>query len=665
MSAERPRLTLCMIVRDEADNLERCLRSVESVVDEIVIIDTGSTDETIEIARRFGARVESISWEQDFARARNAGLELAHGEWILQLDADEELCLGMEGEELLKGLAGQECEAYILEIVSRLENGESMRHEIVRLWRNRKAYRFQGKVHEQILPSILRHNPNARVELSGLKIVHHGYSQKVRDQKVKARRNLVMLKTVVQDNPQDLFAQFNLGVSGLQLGNYEEACEVLGGVYDQLKGTESWAPSLVRAYALALERKGELDRAIDVLEQGIDLWSDYTELLYILGFIYLRKHRYSRAITAWQQCTIRGNPPSRYVSTEGVGSYLAFEQLGLLYLRLKDHSAAIKAFTDALRVKPDFSRALYHLARTLRENGHSAEQILDYMETHFHFANPSARILLADVLAQVNAVEQALRQVERALLQIQPTEAIHRFRGYLLLKLKRFEQAIGEFERITQASPEFVQTRRYICYCQWLREPPQPAGYALGQLRGAGLIQDVVVLEEYQRFLCGGDKVYRDSETLPDDVKVACGLRLAEELLDLGAPHRADIAAEMIGGLVSQRASLVLGKLFSRFGEKSRAVHWLLNGLKEGNYDAESLKILGEIAHERDLFEDAEQLFAEALSLAPDRLETHLDMAKVYLKQARRVLERGLTFVPGSTLIKEELKRVEACLKWL
>lgn len=97
----KPLISLCMIVKNEADNLARCLTSVRGAADELIIVDTGSTDDTIAIARSFGAAVISFPWTGDFAAARNAGLEKARGTWILVLDADEELDAESKGELLL------------------------------------------------------------------------------------------------------------------------------------------------------------------------------------------------------------------------------------------------------------------------------------------------------------------------------------------------------------------------------------------------------------------------------------------------------------------------------------------------------------------------------------------------------------------------------------
>ena len=90
---ENPKLSVCMIVRDEEKNLPRCLESVESVADELIIVDTGSKDNTISIAKDFGAKIFHFEWCDDFSAARNQYLKYATGNWILQIDADEELLL--------------------------------------------------------------------------------------------------------------------------------------------------------------------------------------------------------------------------------------------------------------------------------------------------------------------------------------------------------------------------------------------------------------------------------------------------------------------------------------------------------------------------------------------------------------------------------------------
>lgn len=101
MPSQKPLISLCMIVKNEADNLNQCLKSVRGIADEIIVVDTGSTDSTLQIALSFGAKVVHYTWNGDFAAARNAGLQQAHGQWILILDGDEELDAKSKGELLL------------------------------------------------------------------------------------------------------------------------------------------------------------------------------------------------------------------------------------------------------------------------------------------------------------------------------------------------------------------------------------------------------------------------------------------------------------------------------------------------------------------------------------------------------------------------------------
>ena len=104
--ARRQTLSLCMIVKNEEANLGLCLESVKGVADEIIIVDTGSTDRTVEIARRYGAKISSYKWDDDFAAARNVSLQSATSNWIMVLDADE--ALAEEDRGRLRALLRQE-----------------------------------------------------------------------------------------------------------------------------------------------------------------------------------------------------------------------------------------------------------------------------------------------------------------------------------------------------------------------------------------------------------------------------------------------------------------------------------------------------------------------------------------------------------------------------
>lgn len=175
-----PLLCVQLIVRNEETLLPFCLDSVKAIADEIVIVDTGSTDRTIEIAISYGAKVITADWQDDFSFARNAGLAHTQARWIFYIDADEVLSAGTEN--LRERLAATDAEALwvtIDNVLGRLPE-ERLQHQMVRLFRNHPSYRFRQRIHEQIIPSILEHSD--RIELSDLKLTHLGYFAEIKNQ---------------------------------------------------------------------------------------------------------------------------------------------------------------------------------------------------------------------------------------------------------------------------------------------------------------------------------------------------------------------------------------------------------------------------------------------------------------------------------------------------
>lgn len=228
----RPLLSLSMIVRNEAEHLPSCLESVRDVVDEIIIVDTGSEDETCEIARRFGARLFQICWTEDFAAARNVALQHCTGEWVLYLDADERLhpasarILRDFLQDVPEEVGGIIC---TIESPHRREDGSSELHSGVypRLFRNYgyPAIRFQGRVHEQISPSLLA--LGKQIVASPLRILHLGYDQPPEVLQAKVRRNYQLLIRQVQEEPLDAYSWFQLGQTLARMHFFSEAEEAL------------------------------------------------------------------------------------------------------------------------------------------------------------------------------------------------------------------------------------------------------------------------------------------------------------------------------------------------------------------------------------------------------------------------------------------------------
>lgn len=213
-------ITLSMIVKNEEKHLADCLESVKNVVDEIVIVDTGSTDKTIEIADSFNARIFHFDWTNDFSAARNFALRNSTGKWILYLDADERL--DKESAKKIKSLTQTDNNiGYYCTIKSYdSENYRDNTIRYVRFFRNHTEARFEGKVHEQITQSLEK--LQFKFIHSDILIHHIGYDITKEEKKQKALRNL---KLLIEDyeNSKNEYVLFQIAQSKFILENFSEA----------------------------------------------------------------------------------------------------------------------------------------------------------------------------------------------------------------------------------------------------------------------------------------------------------------------------------------------------------------------------------------------------------------------------------------------------------
>jgi tetratricopeptide (TPR) repeat protein len=207
-------LSAALIVRNEERFLEGCLRSLTCRVDEVVIIDTGSTDRSRQIAADFGARIVDHTWTDDFAAARNASLEAARGDWILYIDADERL-VEFDREEVDGLLADAAHICYTVRF--RPTTGYS-RYREYRLFRNRPDLRFRGLIHESILPALdeLCADGRLRVGESAIALDHLGYDG---DLGHKHRRNLPLLRARLERDLEHVYCWDQLGLTLQGLGD--------------------------------------------------------------------------------------------------------------------------------------------------------------------------------------------------------------------------------------------------------------------------------------------------------------------------------------------------------------------------------------------------------------------------------------------------------------
>lgn len=193
-----------MIVQDEEDCLLAALQSVQGITDELIIADTGSRDKTPQLALAMGAKLFNVAWTNNFAEARNFALQQATSDWILVLDADE-ILESIDPEICSELLSNDQIEGYFLQIRNILDSSEVdqpvFSDQVVRLFRNKPHYRFEGAIHEQVAPSILRANNGNGLASAPLTIHHFGYLKDRLHSKEKFTRNSEIIKKELKRNP--------------------------------------------------------------------------------------------------------------------------------------------------------------------------------------------------------------------------------------------------------------------------------------------------------------------------------------------------------------------------------------------------------------------------------------------------------------------------------
>lgn len=380
----KPTLSLCMIVKNEARYLEACLKSVADLVDEIIVVDTGSTDATLDIARRFKARIYHYPWTQDFAAARNESLKHATSDWILYLDADERL-EARSKRELLGLLRNKSILCVNVLIDSPLRDSRkghiSRSH---RLFRNLPGIRFSGRVHEQISPSIA--GLKGKECFSTIRLKHLGYAKDAPEMSKKSRRNYELLQLQIRDEPVNAYWHFSLAQNQILSQKYREARESLG-IALRIGGLpEDILCSIYNNLSEVHLKLAKLDEAISYAERALSITPNQCTAHLLLFQIYQtqgNKKKQLESLEAAVGVVEEQKTGQQKVSVEAyVDRAALYVSLAGLYLQENRVAEARGYFQRALRIDPDNVSALNGLADCLLEERRfiEASKILEHLD---------------------------------------------------------------------------------------------------------------------------------------------------------------------------------------------------------------------------------------------------------------------------------------------
>lgn len=447
----KQRISLTMIVKNEAAHLVNCLESVKNAVDEIIIVDTGSDDDTITIARSYTPNIYSFPWINDFSAARNFAINQASGDWILALDADEEL----EFKELdsLHTLVNYENdkEAFLLPLLNPLSPStlEYNTFSVLRLFKNHKDYRYVGKIHEQVtLPN------QQKVGLVKDPIIKHTLPppKKLHE---KRSRNLKLLTEVLRNDPHNPFQNYYMGVEWLMLGKPSSALPFIENAYYNLNDDQLFFRTPALKYLLlSLKELGRFDEALSLCLEVSLKYPHYTDLFYLGGLLFEEKKEYSIALKWFNHAILCGTPSVRFSHLTGSGSFLAYYHLGFCYEKLGKSFEARAAFENALKLNPKYHYPLYSLfINLLKEKGSTL--CYEHLKNLEFLEDPMLCLTSADLFFQSDHAEQAYYCLETHKEIFSNDERFSFYYGKYCVYTGRFETGLKALSQLAQQSSHY------------------------------------------------------------------------------------------------------------------------------------------------------------------------------------------------------------------
>jgi len=573
------KLSLCMIVKNEEAYLADCLNSVQGIVDEIIVVDTGSTDRTVEIAREHGARVFFKEWEDDFSKARNESLKHATGDWILVLDADERIPEGY-GDNLRSLLIPTEQPlsylTYIKNYTHEQEESSVIGHYIVRMFKRTPETTYFGVIHEQVYPNW----GSVTIPESTFYLVHLGYGKlQQKADKIETR---------------------NLPLTDKALAETKETNPSLYSFYAYYKGA-------------ALTDAAEMKKW---MEESISHCPDphKAEHIPVAYLDYMRAHYYLQEFEAGVEAGREA-----LAKNEGVRTYADFwDFYGIMLLHTQRYDEAIEAFQQALKYGDiNAENAMFFAARTNRIGGWGT-------------------LLNLGLTCALKGDQLVAEDWFRKALDAYPTEDRS-------LLMARIDKIMGSPDLTTQYLEESLKAEsgqtphniKMLSNAYLKQEKPFEAILLQHRLHDSSKVVEAalklaVIYEQYQRLELAA-QIYKGLLTLDADLFAArLGLRAIELLQAEQTPDASELQSWSEQAQTGEDFVL-LGQFCLRFRELDAAETAFVQAQKNVSEPYQIGLYLALVAQEKQAFEQAVALLKDLIQTAPERSDAYTQLGNLLL----------------------------------
>jgi len=495
---DRPTLSACMIVKNEEKFLTQCLESIKDVMDEIIIVDTGSTDRTVEIARQYTDKVYFHPWNNDFSEARNVSLSYATCDWILQIDADEEL----ERDDvpmLYRAIQPDLYDVVFVTILNELSGGQWGKHRFQRLFRRGKA-RYEGIVHNQLV-----YDGDAAV--ANIRLYHYGYNLTPEQMRAKYERTSNLLRNQIAEDPMNIFARQNLVHALRAVQDYEgmvaegkAALEL-----DSPRTTPTHRQQIKNDMAYALMQLRRYEEAESLCQEVLEEVPFFLDAIFNLGTVYMLWGKTGDAIRYYKRfLEVKRDEVRHPRFSQLIVDVFDFESrvylnMGVCYERTGDLDKATASYREAVAYDTHFLNPYVGLAQLLIKQGNLAEatSVLERARDVGITEPPLCRFL-GDLYYQQGRQDDAEKAIRQAVEEEESADLYNRL-ALVLLEQGRLDEAMDSLHHGLGIEPAHIglwMTRAHIGYRQGRPDGVREAATHIlsSQVQGAILYPELAQL---------------------------------------------------------------------------------------------------------------------------------------------------------------------------
>ncbi|MBN1057671.1 glycosyltransferase [Clostridium botulinum] len=327
-------ISLCMIVKNEECTLEKCLKRVSEFVDEIIIVDTGSTDNTNKIALKYTDKVYGFEWCDDFAKARNFSIKKASNDWILILDADE-VIEKFDVEKIKKNCISSNNIVGRIKRINEYEDMYGTKKYVERVNRlfNRCYFKYEGIIHEQIVSKNKLTYETNEVDIC---VNHIGYSKEVVNRTNKIQRNIELLRLAIKTNSEDPYLYYQLGKSYFMKKKYEIAVVQFEKAIMLMDNfCFEYVEDLIECYGYSLVNLNMFDKSLCLYDYE-KYYCNSPDFIFLLGIVEMNNGNFQKSAEIFLKCT-----QFKQGKTEGITTFLPLYNIGVIFECLGMYEYAI------------------------------------------------------------------------------------------------------------------------------------------------------------------------------------------------------------------------------------------------------------------------------------------------------------------------------------